>query len=74
LNWSSFKKQIKFIIIKGKKGIVFSSANAFGGSNYVLSYLYIGIGVLSIVISIVFFLKTKFYPERLIHISEFKDE
>jgi hypothetical protein len=54
--------------------VVFSSANAFGGSNYVLSYLYIGIGVLSIVISIVFFVKTKFYPERLMHISEFKDE
>jgi hypothetical protein len=52
-------------IFGGKKGIVLSTANAFGGQNYILSSLYIVFGCISLLISILFLIKSLYYPEKL---------
>jgi hypothetical protein len=49
----------------GSKGIVLSTANEFGGKNFILSYLYLIFGALSLVIAIIFTIKSKYYPEKL---------
>ena len=52
-------------IFGGKKGIVLSTANSFGGQNFILSSLYIVFGCISMLISILFLIKSLYYPEKL---------
>ena len=59
------KNKYKTSSFGGTKGIVFSTANEFGGKNFILSYFYIVFGVISIIIGIAFGIKSKFYPEKL---------
>lgn len=49
----------------GTKGVVFSTANNFGGKNFILSTLYIIFGSISMFIAIAFWVKSIYYPEKL---------
>ena len=49
----------------GTKGVRFMTTNQFGGKNFILSYLYIACGAFSMLVGIIFALKTRFFPEKI---------